>query len=119
MSDVGTVRIDLTTGTLCLKIDNKNANQTSVKPLIVNPGETGSISFDVTNSCASPETLNMSMNDLPDGISITFTQNNSEITFPFPVSGETTETIEVNVSVSSSIAKGNKYYLYIYFTCLD
>lgn len=116
MTDVGTVRIDLTTGTLCLKIDGLNSNQTSVKPVTINPGNTGTVTFDVENSCADDAALNLNTSNLPDGINLTFTKDSTPITFPYIVSGNSTDTITVHVDVGIDLPVGAKYYIYLYFS---
>lgn len=115
MSDIGTIRIDLTTGSLCLRIDGKASNQVSVKPITINPGTLGSVTFDVENSCTNDATMDLSVDNLPDGVSILFTKDTTEISFPYTVPSETTETITININVDSDVSPGAKYYIYLNF----
>lgn len=117
--DIGTVRIDLITGNLCINIDGRNSNQISVKPITIDPGTNGSVTFEANNTCSSTEQIDLITPTLPTGLTLEFLVNNNSISFPYTIAGNSTATFTVNITVDSLMEKGAKYYIYLNFETED
>jgi len=112
--DIGTIRIDLTTGNLCINIDGKSSNQISVKPITIDPGTSGSVTFEANNTCVSAEQIDLIPPTLPTGLLLEFLVDNSPISFPYTLAGNSTATFTINITVDSSMEKGAKHYIYLF-----